>query len=436
MFYSGTVTHTVFVDISQLRLGMFVHLDVGWLNHPFRSNRFCLSSPSQIHLLQDMGLKKVRCVLPSGMAANLDSEAPAPEVEVEVEAASLQLLQEEAAAQADRMHAHQWLQEQQVLERCDQRFAQATAQFRSVVQSVQGDLAPARALSESVVCTCVAQLLEHEEPAIYLLSQSVGERAVHHPVNVMVLSLLLGKVQGLAATGLQQLGMAALLHDLGKLYQPENLVQPLSNWTASDRQTYKNHVGQSADLARRMHLADGVVDAIAQHHEMADGSGFPLRLRSQEMQLAGKVLALVNHYDGLCNPFATTDALTPHEALSHLFVQCKTLFDPLLLQAFIRMMGVYPPGSVVQLVDGRYALVVSVNSAKPLRPRVVVHDPDVPRHSARTVNLEESPHLGIRCSLKPLQLPHAAFEYLAPRQRISYFFERSLDVNSPAEARP
>ena len=100
------------------------------------------------------------------------------------------------------------------------------------------------------------------------------------------------------------------------------------------------------------------------------------------------------------------------------------------------MMGVYPPGSVVQLADGRHALVLSVNSAKPLKPRVLVHDPDVPRQHARTLNLEDAPQLGIRCSLKPLQLPRAAFEYLAPRHRVSYFFERSLDVNSPCGTRP
>lgn len=432
MFYSGTVTHTVFVDISQLRLGMFVHLDTGWLNHPFRSNRFRLSSPSQIHVLKDMGLKKVRCVVPAGMAAT----STGAELPLQAVTEALQSMQAQAAAEADRMQARQCLREQQVLDRCDQSFAQATVQFRGVVHSAAKDLAAARALSESVVFACVAQLLEYEEPAIYLLSQSVGERAVHHPVNVMVLCLLLGKVQGLGAVALQHLGMAALLHDLGKLGQPENLAQPLDHWTDSECQAYKKHVEQSVALAQRMGLADSVLEAIAQHHEMADGSGFPLHLHSQHMQVAAKVLALVNHYDGLCNPATTTDALTPHEALSHLFVQCKKQFDPLLLQAFIRMMGVYPPGSVVQLADGRHALVLSVNSAKPLKPRVLVHDPDVPRQHARTLNLEDAPQLGIRCSLKPLQLPRAAFEYLAPRHRVSYFFERSLDVNSPCGTRP
>ena len=91
------------------------------------------------------------------------------------------------------------------------------------------------------------------------------------------------------------------------------------------------------------------------------------------------------------------------------------------------MMGVYPPGSIVQLSDERYALVVSVNAIRPLRPRVIVYDPKVPRKDAVALHLEESPLIGIRRSLKPLQLPRSAFQYLSPRQRISYFFERSMD---------
>ncbi len=74
-------------------------------------------------------------------------------------------------------------------------------------------------------------------------------------------------------------------------------------------------------------------------------------------------------------PAARRRAMTPHEALSLIFAQLKTRFDPVVLGAFIRMMGVYPPGSVVQLVDERFAIVVSVNSSRPLKPRVIVHEP-------------------------------------------------------------
>ena len=171
-----------------------------------------------------------------------------------------------------------------------------------------------------------------------------------------------------------------------------------------------------------------MLQTIAQHHEMVDGSGFPDRLKQDAMCPGARILALVNRYDGLCNPAKPSAAMTPHEALALIFSQQKTRFDGVALSAFIRMIGVYPPGSVVQLNDERHALVVSVNTSRPLKPRVMVHEPAVPRHEALILDLEHSPNASIRRSLKPGSLPAAALEYLQPRQRICYFFEAAANA--------
>lgn len=80
---------------------------------------------------------------------------------------------------------------------------------------------------------------------------------------------------------------------------------------------------------------------------------------------------------------------------------------------------------MVELTDGRHALVVSVNSSRPLKPQIVIYEPRVPREEALVEDLEHMPDIGIRRSLKPLQLPKAAFDYLSPRLRVCYFFERA-----------
>jgi len=162
---------------------------------------------------------------------------------------------------------------------------------------------------------------------------------------------------------------------------------------------------------------------LAQHHEHADGTGFPLKLAGERITLAARVVALINRYDNLCNPQARTPPLTPHEAVSVLFAQGRNRFDPVVLNSFIRMMGVYPAGSLVQLTDDRFALVVGVNSSRPLKPRVLVYEPAVPRHEALVLDLETQPNLGIRRSLPAAKLPPAAVEYLDPRPRVSYYFE-------------
>jgi hypothetical protein len=87
------------------------------------------------------------------------------------------------------------------------------------------------------------------------------------------------------------------------------------------------------------------------------------------------------------------------------------------------MMGVYPAGSLVQLTDERYAMVVGVNSSRPLRPRLLVHDSRVPRHEALMLDLEREPDLGIRRSLAASKLPVQVLEYLDPRPRVAYYFE-------------
>ena len=101
------------------------------------------------------------------------------------------------------------------------------------------------------------------------------------------------------------------------------------------------------------------------------------------MSAAARIVALVNRYDNLCNPPVLAQALTPHEALSLLFAQARSKFDASMLNSFIRMMGVYPAGSVVQLTDERYALVMSVNSTRPLKPqRAGARPADAARRSA------------------------------------------------------
>jgi HD-GYP domain-containing protein (c-di-GMP phosphodiesterase class II) len=217
------------------------------------------------------------------------------------------------------------------------------------------------------------------------------------------------------------------LHDVGKTQLPDRVRWLEDNFSSAEYKLYQDHVAKSVQAAVAMELAKGAVLAIAQHHELTDGSGFPTRVKGENMTMGARILALVNRYDNLCNPSRTAMAMTPHEALSLIFSQFKTRFDSTALSAFIRMMGVYPPGSVVQLIDDRYGMVVSVNSSRPLKPRIIVYEPGVSKHEALILDLEHAPQLGIRRSLKPSALPGAAYDFLAPRQRVSYFFERVVD---------
>jgi len=427
-----------FIEVSQLRVGLFVELELGWMAHPFPTGSFKISSEKQIEVIRGLGLTRVRyhphksdaAALPEGSGAG-GNGAGQP-----ADTAALAVPPEDGRAESvRRQHAALIAAQQKSLLACDRRFGEAIRQYRLVVENFGSKPQSARDQCQDMVGGLVGELLCDGESSIRLLSEGMGDRATMHPVNVMVLSLLLGRTLGLSQPDMVDLGVAAFLHDIGKNLLPVRVRWLEDSFSSAEYKLYQDHVAQSVGIGQRMELTKGALLVIAQHHELVDGSGFPARLHGERMSPMAKILALVNRYDNLCNPSKPSAAITPHEALSLLFAQHKSRFDPPVLSAFIRMMGVYPPGSVVQLVDERFALVVSVNSSRPLKPKIIVYQRGVPKDEALMLDLELAPALGIRRSLKPAALPREALDYLSPRQRMCYFFERAVDTDL-AEPQP
>ena len=333
--------------------------------------------------------------------------------------------QRELALQQERMQ--QLAVQQNALVLCEKRFGEAIRQYRKLLMQIESQPEVAAQNSRALIAEFVSDMLREGESAIRLLSEAAGDKSSMHPVNVTVVSLLLGRAVGLQESELIDLGQAAFLHDIGKIQLPERVRWPEDNFSTAEFKLYQEHVGLGVQLGQAMHLPKAVLAIIAQHHELADGSGFPARLKGDAISMGARILSLVNRYDNLCNPSRPAAAMTPHESLSLIFAQFKARFDPLVLGAFIRMMGVYPPGSVVQLSDDRYGMVVSVNANRPLKPRVIVHEPGTTKREALILDLEHASGIRIRRSIKPAALPGEALDFLAPRQRVCYFFEQASD---------
>jgi putative nucleotidyltransferase with HDIG domain len=316
---------------------------------------------------------------------------------------------------------------------CQQQVGEARSAWVRASELATGAPAQARGIAESLTGALLAKLMVDREMCVRVLSDAGADPVAGHALNVAVIALLMGRVFGFADGEMLDMGVGALLHDIGKLELPERvrLVEP--GFGTADLSQYREHVALGLARGRHMGLSEGALQVLGQHHEMADGSGFPQRLNLERMATAARIVALVNRYDNLCNPRHIAQALTPHEALSQIFAQSRSKFDVTMLNAFIRMMGVYPPGSVVQLTDDRYASVVSVNSSRPLKPRVLVCDFTVPADEALLLNLDQETDLGIRRSVRPTQLPSAVREYLQPRQRMVYFFEPVPAPMQPAQ---
>jgi putative nucleotidyltransferase with HDIG domain len=405
------------IDVSQLKVGMFIHLDLGWMSHPFPLSSFKLSSEEQLGILRRLGLKQVRW---SPGKSDLQTDAmpvALPNAPAEDPGAL------DPAQAAKEAHRRALAAQRAALSLCEKQYGEAATAFREVIEILPRDAHASRDQTIALTGAMLDKMLVEGDVSIRLLNEGAGDRGTAHALNVSIVSLLLGRAFGLGRDELMDLGVGALLHDIGKAELPARVRNRDDSFTLAETQLYQQHVMKGVALAQQMGLASGPMLVIAQHHENADGSGFPQRINVDRMSAAARIVALVNRFDGLCNPLLASKSMTPHEALSLMFAQGRNRFDATMLNAFIRMMGVYPPGSAVQLTDDRYALVVAVNSSRPLKPKVMVHDPKVPREEALIVNLEDHSDLGIRRSLKPNLLPRDALDYLSPRARVAYFFE-------------
>jgi HD-GYP domain-containing protein (c-di-GMP phosphodiesterase class II) len=429
------------IDIDHLRVGMFVHLDLGWWAHPFALSSFLVTTPEQIATIRGLGLKRLRWSteksrLPDGAASQPAVNGSGPDAALlatvtdsAAEAAALMAAEAaaRAAAETEAARRRAALAAQREADRvCAAQYAEAGQAWKLAIEQVQALPTASRETSEALTRALLDKMMVDGEMCIRVLAEAHGDRNAAHALNVAVISLLMGRVFGFSDAEMMDLGVGALMHDVGKCEIPDRLRLPDGLFTAAENAQYREHVAHGISHGQRMGLSPGAMSVLAQHHEMADGSGFPNKLNTERMSAPARIVALVNRYDNLCNPAVASHALTPHEALSLIFAQAKSKFDATMLNAFIRMMGVYPPGSMVQLTDDRFALVCSVNTSRPLKPCVLVCDPVVPIDEALQLNLEDVSDLGIRRSLKPSQLPVAVQNYLSPRQRIVYFFEPAV----------
>ena len=397
---------------------MFVHLDGGWMSHPFPLSSFRIASPDQLLTVRGLGLKRVRWSPEQSDAppAAVDSAAPALPIDPAAPPAD--------AAAARRTDERRQLAEQRAaLVLCERQFAEAARDCKTLSELVPARPQEAREQAEALTRALVGKMLVEHELCIRLLTDVAGDKAAMHALNVTIISLLMGRGFGLSEADMQDLGTGAMLHDIGKTLLPDRVRHREEHFSAAETRFYEEHVAHGVALARKMGLTSGAMLVLAQHHEHADASGFPRKITTDRMTVAARIVALVNRYDKLCNPQSPGRAMTPHEALALLFAQFKNHFDTAILGAFIKMMGVYPPGSTVQLTDDRFAMVVAVNSSRPLKPRVLAYESGAAPGDALTLNLEAVSGLGIRRSIRPQQLPAAALDFLSPRLRVAYFFE-------------
>lgn len=420
------------LPVSHLYVGAYIELPLKWNEHPFLRGRFLIKDAAQIGVIRQLGLEYV-LLDPSR------SKAPAPPQQTDSPAAS-----SDSPEQFDTQIQEAWKSKQALnaeLQRRRDDIRTAERQFKQTVAKVKDinnkmSHHPAQAIGEAdeLVATIIHSLLNNEDNLVHLMSaNNLDDSLYYHQINVSVLSLLLGRQLLLSEADMQLLGMAALLHDIGKIKVPPQILRKKGALTKPEEGIWRLHPAYSREYLQKFLSQNPRVALIAeQHHEQADGSGFPHQLSASQMDPLSHVVIIANYYDNLCNHADPANSLTPHEALSQMFARHAVKFDKAVLQQFVKLMGIYPPGTLVHLSDGSLGIVLSLNRAELLRPSIMLYDPNVPKDQAVIIDLNDAKELSIKSSIRPSKLPEPVYQYLNPRERINYFFSlRPQDSRKP-----
>lgn len=421
-----------YVEIERLRIGMFVHLDLGWMDHPFPISNFKVKDDAQLNTIRRLGLKMLRydplrsdCE-PLDTAAVVDAKKIAEQQQVSVEIDSEQAAQD-AEKEKEALRKQRLRQLHSALEQGERKFIETGDHLRQAAKNIISHPQQALAQASAVVDTFVESILNQSEIAIHAINgmQSSDKHFIHQ-LNVTVLTMLMTRNSNISEDEAKLLGLAAIFHDVGKAEVPDKILLKTEPLTKSEQSLYEQHSEFGARIALKAGMPERAAKIILQHHELVDGTGYPKKLKLDQIDPLTRILSLISAYDELCNPVNIMQAKTPYEALAYLFASQRHKYDEVLLKRMIKHLGIYPPGSIVQLSNGVHGIVLAVNPNQPLRPFLMLHDPRVSREKPEMMDLRENPSLSISACLRPNQLPQDALQYFNPRKRISYFVGEDL----------
>ena len=405
------------VAIHKLKPGLYVDLELHWSKHPFLFRRFKIKSANEIAIMRELGLIEV-AVYPGRSSASVDKEE-AKQADAAVDKNAMWETKNQRIEEAANYRSQR--------NKRSREYAERVKQIKNLSANLKSAPANASRDAREIAGTMAEAFDEASDVLINLVNFTDDRFSVHHhSVNVAVLSLSLGKALGITGRELRWLCTGALLHDMGNIAIPAKVINKRSDLTVSERKLMNTHPVLGGKLARNLEgISDEVAEIIDQHHEHLDGSGFPRGLKGEEISQLARIIAISNYYDNLCNPKEQKNAITPKAAMSILFAKYKEKLDSTIVQHFVQAMGIYPPGTVVQLSDGSIGLVTAVHSKTLLQPQILLYHPDIPKSEALHLDLRLHPELTITDALKQGDYPARIYEYLGINERTAYYYEQN-----------
>ncbi|MCB1915470.1 MAG: HD-GYP domain-containing protein [Rhodocyclaceae bacterium] len=282
-----------------------------------------------------------------------------------------------AAAQQLRGHASR-IRERTRVERelvyVAPRFAKVQQALEKVLDDVCNSLSPDIGALREGIDEMVRSIARNPDALIWLTRlKATDEGSYQHSLHTSVHMMVFGRSLGMGDAATQMLGLAGMLHDVGKIRLPARLLAKNARLTPLEYAIFKTHVDYSvAILGELAELPAEVLEIVHRHHERFDGSGYPRALAGDEIGISAEIAGLVDSYTAMTSQREYNPVFSTHQALEDLIRLRDTRHRAGLVDQFIQCIGIYPVGSLVELNSGEVAVVIGQNRIRRLKPRVMV----------------------------------------------------------------
>ena len=371
------------ISVDELVVGMYVtELCGSWMDSPFWRSAFVLSEPKQISALQSSKIREVW--IDVEREADLPDQV-APRTVQGVHASAL----EQVAVLEQRPLAPVAIADElaRAAQICGQGRVAVTAMFR---EARMGNTVDAKGVGQLV--EDIADSVTRNASALISLARlkTADDYTYMHSVAVCAMMIALARQLALSEADVQAAGVAGLLHDIGKALLPMDVLNKPGKLTPAEFMIVKTHPVLGFQLLSDSKKPDPMaLEVCLQHHEKADGSGYPKGLKGTQISLYAKMGAVCDVYDAITSNRPYKAGWDPAESMRQMGLWAEGHFDPAVFQAFARSLGIYPVGSLVRLTSGRIGVVTEQSPGALTMPVVKVFYSDKlkQRIKPETVNL-------------------------------------------------
>jgi len=280
----------------------------------------------------------------------------------------------------------------------------------SDLKNLMNDLREGKTIEGTRVTSIAEKIVQRLKLSKYMFLSLINEPSLYekkenylfqHCVNTAILAANLGLAQGFSQIELADLCASSLLHDIGILKIPEEIIFKPSKLTKEEFDLIKKHPAYGLELLDLINAPpDSAAEVIYQHHERIDGTGYPEGKKGEEISEFAKIVSIIEVYEAVTHP-RPYHRVIPYEGVKMVVQEARTSFEPKLVKAFLNYITAYPPGSYVLLNSNEIGKVVSINENLPMRPviEVFINGGGKRLEKPRRIDLAKSPVLSISKAL-------------------------------------